>query len=291
MSQQQAIKTSASRGATYGAVAGFSQCELYFPSATQTQTNSSVQVVISANAQTEYGVSLTKNLLDSDINSPTFGQQIPVTLTYNAHGTVTISEKTDTTNYNSTPGISRQTIAVNAMPGAKSHKLFSYVGFSKVNAVRTVKYRRTVTVMTYYTGMIGDAQNPVLWYQQDYTTGDTGWVLQSDVLTTVPFSGKLSGTVEAFKNGSEVGRIPFAIYGAGVESSSSMIFDSGIYQAGIVLSRNSGGLLVKTPFDDTARSLPEINFAGEIDYLKIQCVLEYTVAPAGGMYFGVLSAN
>ena len=290
MSQKQAIKTSERRGATYGAVAGFSQSELYFPAANQTQTNSSIQQVKSVNTIST-AASVTDRILDDVVGSPTFGSFVYFTKNYTASGNITQNEKTDTTNYVTTPGTARQNLSINVLPGAKEHKFFSYVGFATANGVRTVKYLRTVTVVNRATTLTGTTS---YCYPDTFvatTTADTGWIFQSDTTSTIPFSGTLKGSVSAFKNGGEVGKIPFAIYGAGVQSASSMIFDSGVYQAGIVLNRTSGGLVVKTPFDDSVRNLPEINFTGEIDYLKIECRLEYTVAPAGGMYFGVLSTN
>ena len=290
MSQKQAIKTSERRGATYGAVAGFSQSELYFPAANQTQTNSSVQQVKSVNTIST-AASVTDMIQDDVISSPTYGSFVSKTLNYTASGNITQNEKTDTTNYVSTAGTARQSLSLNVLPGARAHKFFSYVGFATANGVRTVKYLRTVTVINRATTITGTTS---YCYPDTFvatTTADTGWIFQSDNTTTLPFTGQLTGSVAAFKNGGEVGRIPFGIYGAGVESASSMIFDSGVYQAGIVLNRTSGGLLVKTPFDNTIRNLPEINFSGEIDFLKIECRLDYTVAPAGGMYFGVLSTN
>jgi hypothetical protein len=254
MSVEQAIRRPGTRQpANTSSVAGFNQSVIQFPGVSQQLSSFQTNTYLS-------GI-----FLDQRTASPTYNQYVNYGGNYPVYWT---------TSGSAIAQFNPPTMVLQVSPGLEKHDIFAYFLFNPAS-IKTINYPLILT------GFLNNSQTPQPVYSGVQDDQDAN------------FTGTLTGTFTFWSNGAVVGKLPFSLYGNNPNvSAASLVFDAGVYTAGIVLSGKGGGLQVNTDFESLTRQLPAITFRGIIDTVTVDMNINYAGAGTpGGFYCGILSRN
>lgn len=119
------------------------------------------------------------------------------------------------------------------------------------------------------------------------------WLIYEAVgATNDAFDGVLTGKLSFYREGTNVGDVPFGINTGGAVSIGTQVFSSGIFQGGITNTGKVGSLSAYSDASGLTSTIPAVEINGEIDEIRVSGTANYgTSAPPGIVYCGIVSTN